>query len=294
MLQKFTKNVDRPKKVDIASVIKYEGDNSTFIWKSPLEDFNTQTQLIVHESQEAVFYMNGQALDLFGPGRYTLHTENIPLIRRILSLPTGGKTPFHCEVYFINKTHQMGVKWGTDSQVQYMEPTYKFPLQIGASGEMVVEVSNSKRLLIKIVGTEKQFTQTTLTQLFRALLMSKIKPYIAKTMQEAPYSIFEVDAHMDEFSDALHTMLSGDFLEYGLNLRRFFVTTIAKPDGETAYEKYKELHIRTYSDVASAELKQRLDIIEEETAKKRRIIEAEGMAEKKKIGRLYLRSGARL
>ena len=53
---------------NIAQIIKYEGDNSTFIWKHPCEDFNTTSQLIVHESQEAVFYMNGQLLDCFGPG----------------------------------------------------------------------------------------------------------------------------------------------------------------------------------------------------------------------------------
>ena len=58
----------------IADIIKYEGDNSTFVWKHPCEDFNSLTQLIVHESQEAIFMMNGQALDLFGPGRYTLET----------------------------------------------------------------------------------------------------------------------------------------------------------------------------------------------------------------------------
>ena len=66
--------------LSIAQIIKYEGDNSTFVWKHPSEDFNTSTQLIVHESQEAIFFMNGQALDLFGAGRYTLETENIPLI----------------------------------------------------------------------------------------------------------------------------------------------------------------------------------------------------------------------
>lgn len=66
--------------MELASIIKYEGDNSTFIWKHPCEDFNTTTQLIVHESQEAVFYMNGQILDRFEAGRYTLQTQNIPLI----------------------------------------------------------------------------------------------------------------------------------------------------------------------------------------------------------------------
>ena len=68
----------------IAEIIKYEGDNSTFIWKHPSEDFNSLTQLIVHESQEAIFFMNGQALDLFGPGRYTLELLYRPEIHELL------------------------------------------------------------------------------------------------------------------------------------------------------------------------------------------------------------------
>ena len=70
----------------IAEIIKYEGDNSTFIWKHPCEDFNSLTQLIVHESQEAIFFMNGQALDLFGAGRYTLETQNIPIKPTIIPI----------------------------------------------------------------------------------------------------------------------------------------------------------------------------------------------------------------
>ena len=101
----------------IVDVIKYEGDNSTFVWKHPCEDFNTNTQLIVHESQEAIFFMNGLALDLFGPGRYTLETQNIPLVRNFINLPTDGVSAFHCEVYFVNKTEQMALRWGTDSKV---------------------------------------------------------------------------------------------------------------------------------------------------------------------------------
>lgn len=267
----------------LAKIIKYEGDNTTFVWKSPIQDFNTMSQLIVHESQEALFFMNGQALDLFGPGRHTLETQNIPLLRRAISIPTGGRTPFHCEVYFINKTQQMAIKWGTDSQVQYMEPTYHFPLQIGASGEMVLSVNDSRKLLVKVVGTERILTQPELTQKFRSFLMSKIKPYIAKTMQQASFTIFEADSHMGEISSELHQLLIPDFSEYGITLEHFFVTSIAKPDGETAYENFKDLHIRQYSDVAEAQLKQQVGIIDEETEKKRRIIEAEGIAEKRRI-----------
>ena len=267
----------------IIKVIQYEGDNSTFVQKHRCKDFNTSSQLIVHESQEAVFFANGQALDLFTSGRYTLTTQNIPLLRNIINIPTGGKSPFHCEVYFINKAHQMAIKWGTDSQIQYMEPRYNFPLQIGACGEMILSVSDSRKLLVKVVGTEENLTHDSLVKKFRSILMSKIKPYIAKTMQEAEFTIFEADSHMDEFSHSLEELLIPDFYEYGIRLERFSVTNLAKPDGEKAYEKFKELHIRQYSDVAEAQIKQQVSVIDEETEKKRKIIEAEGNAEKRKI-----------
>ena len=106
----------------IVDVIKDDETTNSLIWKHPVEDFNTGTQLIVHESQEVVFFMNGQALDLFGPGRYTLETQNIPLLSKFFNKSTGGETPYHCEIYFINKAEQMSMKWGTNSQVQYMEP----------------------------------------------------------------------------------------------------------------------------------------------------------------------------
>lgn len=265
----------------LVNVIKYDGDNTTFVWKHPKSDFNTMSQLIVHENQEAVFFKNGQALDLFEAGRYTLSTENIPILRRFINIPTGGRSPFHCEVYFINKTHQMAIKWGTDSQVQYMDPTYKFPLQIGASGEMVLSVCDSKKLLIKVVGTEKVLTQDNLVQKFRAFLMSKVKPYIASAMQNATYSIFEVDSHIGEFSENLHNMLIPDFKEYGISLEKFFVTTIAKPEGETAYEKFKDIHIRQYSDVAEAKLRQQTDIIYAQTEAQKTVIESQAIAQKR-------------
>lgn len=196
----------------ITSVIKYEGDNSTFIWKHPCEDFNTTTQLIVHESQEAIFFLNGQALDLFGPGRHTLETQNIPLLRRIINIPTGGESPFHCEVYFINKTEQMAIRWGTDSKVQYVEPTYKFPISIGASGEMALSVNDSRKLLVKLVGTERVLDRQQLTTYFRSILMAKVKTYIAQAMRTNAINIFEIDENLETFSADIQQRLIPDFL----------------------------------------------------------------------------------
>lgn len=265
----------------LVDIIKYEGDNSTFIWKHPCEDFNTTTQLIVHESQEAIFFMNGQALDLFGPGRHTLSTQNIPILRRLINIPTGGESPFHCEVYFINKTEQMAIKWGTDSKVQYVEPTYKFPLSIGASGEMALSVDDSRKLLVKLVGTERVLDRNQLTAFFRAFLMTKVKTYIAQEMKASAINIFEIDESLEVFSKGIQTRLLGDFEEYGVTLSRFFVTTIVKPDGDPQYEKFKELHFRQYADIAEAKLKQQTDVIYAQTEAQKTVIESQALAQKR-------------
>lgn len=265
----------------IADIIKYEGDNSTFIWKHPLEDFNSLTQLIVHESQEAIFFMNGQALDLFGPGRYTLETQNIPKIGRLLNRTTGDKTPFHCEVYFINKTEQMAIKWGTDSKVQYVEPTYGFPISIGASGEMALSVEDSRKLLVTLVGTERVLERDQLVTFFRAFLMTRVKTYIAQEMKSSAINIFEIDESLETFSKDIKSRLLGDFEEYGVTLNRFFVTTIVKPDGDPQYEKFKELHFRQYADIAEAKLKQQTDVIYAQTEAQKTVIESQALAQKR-------------
>lgn len=267
----------------IVELIKYEGDNSTFIWKHPSEDFNSLTQLVVHESQEAVFVMNGQALDLFGPGRYTLETQNIPEIGKFLKRLTGDKSPFHCEVYFINKTEQMAVKWGTDSKVQFMEPAYQFPIQIGACGEMSLRAEDSRKLLLKLVGTEESLGQAKLVQYFRAFLMTKVKSYLAQVIKEKNISIFEIDEHLITISEVLYQMLIPDFEEYGVALEHFFVTTIVKPDGEASYEKFKSLHFRQYADVAEAKLRQQVSVIEQQTEAQKLVIESQAIAQKRTI-----------
>lgn len=262
-------------------VIKYEGDNSTFIWKHPVEDFNTLSQLIVHESQEAIFMMNGQALDMFGPGRYTLETQNIPLIGKLLNLPLGGKSPFHCEVYFINKTEQMAIKWGTDSKVQFMEPTYNFPIAIGACGEMSLKAVDSRKLLVKLLGTEAVLSQANITKCFRAFLMTKVKSYIAKVIKEKQINIFEIDEQLNDMSADLLKMLQPDFEDYGVSLERFFVTTIMKPDGEATYEKFKSLHFRQYADIAEAKIRQQVSVIEAEAKAQQTVIDSQAQATKR-------------
>ena len=234
----------------IAEVIKYEGDNTTFIWKHPSEDFNNLTQLVVHESQEAIFFMNGQALDTFGPGRYTLETQNIPKLSSFINRAMGGDAPFHCEVYFINRNVQMAVKWGTDYKVRYIEPTYGVPLEIGASGEMNLMVSDSRKLLIKVVGTTKGIAweetgkgfAKSLSACFRPLISTAVKTNLTSCIKANNINIFEVDESLDVLSTALRNSMLPGFEEYGLTIPEFYVTTVVLPESDPNFKRIKELH----------------------------------------------------
>ena len=267
----------------LAEIISYEGDNLTFVKKHPTTDFHTGSVLIVHESQEAVFFSSGEALDSFGPGSYPIETENLPLVSRFFNRVMGDRSPFHCEVYFINKTEQLAIKWGTDSKLEYIEPTYGFPIQLGASGEMSLQVDDGRKLLIKVVGTETELSQQKLLGQMRAFLIMKVKPYLARLMREKRWSVFEIDEHIEEISAALKGMLVADFADYGLALERFFVTAIVKPEGDRNYQRFKELHFRQYADITEAKLRQQVGVIDQQTQAQRMVIEAEGISQKRKL-----------
>lgn len=238
----------------ITEIIKYEGDNSTFIWKHPCEDFNSLTQLIVHESQEAVFFMNGQALDLFGAGRYTLETQNIPMLGKLLNKPTGGETPFHCEVYFINKTVQMAIKWGTDSKVRFIEPSLGIPLEIGACGEMNLTVCDSRKLLIKLVGTMKGvaweergagFTKS-LQSSFRPLISTAVKTHLSSSIKSENINILEIDENLEKLSEILRKSIAPGFEEYGLTIPQFYISTVVLPENDPNFKRMRELHTTSF------------------------------------------------
>ena len=267
----------------ITSVLKYEGDNKTFVWKHPITDFNTGSELIVHESQEAIFMVNGELLDIFGAGKHYLETENLPMIRSIMKLATGGQSAFHAELYFVNLSEQMAIRWGTDSKVSYLDPVYDFPIEIGACGEMSLSVSDSGKLLVKVVGTEKVLSQTQLTNYFRAFLMTRAKSVLAQEIRDNNISVFELDMHLADLSDAVKGKLLDDFYDYGIKLNTFLITTVLKPDEDENYLKFKDLYFRQKNDVMEAELQQKITLIDQETKAKSTVIAAEATAKKREV-----------
>ena len=245
----------------LSEIIKYEGDNSTFVWKHPKEDFNCMAELVVHESQEAIFFANGQAADTFGPGRYKLDSTNIPILTKLVNMVTGVSV-FHCEVYFINKTVQMALKWGTDSKVRFVEPTLGIPVEIGASGEMNLAVSDAKKLLVKLVGTMSGiawseegagFTKSLQT-CFRPLISTVVKSNLSSAIKQKNIDIVEIDEHLMELSASLKARIVSEFEEYGLTIPQFYISNVVLPENDPNFKRLRELHTITLQKrMASAE-----------------------------------------
>lgn len=225
--------------LNIAKIIKYEGPSDVLVWKHPAEDFNTASQLIVHESQEAVLFKNGKALDRFRPGRYTLETNNIPLLRRVISIPTGGKTPFHCEVYFINKADILNVLWGTAQPLPIQDPVYHIILPVRANGQFSLRVTDSSKLLVKLVGTTRDMTKARVIELFRGMLMTKVKSLIADLMTAQQVSFVEIHSRLNQISDQIRAQVTPMYEEYGMNVVHFFVNSISVPDNDPGYVKIR-------------------------------------------------------
>jgi membrane protease subunit (stomatin/prohibitin family) len=285
------------KEKELLSVIKYEGENTTFIYKHPIEDFQIGSQLIVHESQEAIFFRDGKVLDLFGAGRHTLTTQNLSILGRAYELPTNGDNPFHCEVYFINLTTQMGIKWGTDSKVRMFDPNSGLYIEIGASGQFNLRINDSRKVLVKIVGTEKGLFQSdivggssynvaSVNSKFKALVITKVKSLLSKTIKSKNINILEVDEYVDEISTILRDEINVSLDDYGFTMPEFYVTTIQTPDDDPNFKRLKQQYAEQYLRVrqeqilkAEAEAAQARKLVEQETIAKQTIIEAQGSAE---------------
>lgn len=273
--------------VEAISVIKYEGSNEVLAHKHEKEDFTIGSQLIVHESQEALFFRDGMIFDQFTAGRHTLVTNNIPKVRDYMKLGTGGINVFHCEVYFINMTTQMGIRWGTDSKVRLFDPASGLHVEIGASGNYNMRVTDARNLILKLVGTTDGLIQSDITGegksygtgMFKALIINKVKANLARIIKEENLNILEIDAYLDVLSSKLMADINEALDEYGLTMPEFYVTSIVTPDDDPNFIRLKQQFADKTLKVREEEVRK----AEAEAAQQRRIVEAQTEAQLKAV-----------
>ncbi len=223
----------------IVEVIKYNGKPNVMAWKYPCEELGTWTQIIVNETQEAVFVKEGKVLDILGPGRHTLSTENIPILSKLINLPFGGKSPFTAEVWYINKIYSLDVKWGTAPAIQIQDPKYHVFVPVTAFGQFGIQVVDSQKFLNRLVGTLPSFEHDAMVKYFRGLLVSNVKNVISTYLVKKNVSILEINAYITEISQELETKLRPEIEEYGIQLANFYVTSIEAPEDDSAVIKLK-------------------------------------------------------
>lgn len=221
-------------------VVKYDGKADVFAWKYPDEELGTWTQLIVNETQEAVLYKGGKALDLFQSGRHTLTTANIPLLREIMKLPFGGESPFKAEVWYVNKIHSLDIKWGTSSPIQLQDPKYNLFISVRAFGQFGIQIIDSRSFLTKLVGTLSSFDDENVTNYFKGLYLSKVKDTISSYLIKKSISIVEINAYLSEISTCLQDVMVPILEEYGIKLENFYVNSISVPEDDPNVKQLKE------------------------------------------------------
>ncbi|MFP5494033.1 SPFH domain-containing protein [Parvimonas sp. G1641] len=224
----------------VVDVIKYNGNPDILAWKYPNNELGTWSQLIVNESQEAILVKGGQICDIFGAGKHTLDTANIPLLRKLINIPFGGRSPFSAEIWYINKVFSLDIKWGTSSPIQLQDPKYKVFIPIRSFGQFGIQISDSKKFLLKLIGTLPVFDKDSIIKYFRGFYLTKAKDVISSYLVQKNISILEINAYLDEISTYLHETIAPLFENYGIKLVSFLVNDINVPEDDSAVIQLKK------------------------------------------------------
>jgi membrane protease subunit (stomatin/prohibitin family) len=225
-------------------IIKSTSSNEAIdfiIHKFPEEDFNTNSQLIVAESEEALFVNDGIVLNVFGPGRYTLSTQNFPFISALLSKFSGEVRPFQSKVFFVNREHKLENLWGTDSPIQLRDPVLRIQTSLQARGSFSLQVIDSKKLLVKLSGSNiVSFSRSDLTNYFKSAFLQTVKDSIAHYILDSQREILEICASREIVASSCSEKLSATLEEYGLKLVNFYITAMDIPANDPNRQKLEE------------------------------------------------------
>jgi membrane protease subunit (stomatin/prohibitin family) len=224
----------------IIDVVKFDGDPNLLVWRFPSDQLSWGSQVIVNESQEAVFFKGGRALDVLGPGTHTLETANLPILRVLVNAPFGSQTPFAAEIYYVNKVSVLNLKWGTQEPIPVLDPKYNVFLPVRAFGQFGIRVADSKRFVVQLAGTLKEFTAQAVSDYFRGALITKAKDSIAQSIIKEKISLLEISASLEVLSSAIAVKLKDDFARFGVALETFYLNSINVPDDDPSVISLKK------------------------------------------------------
>ncbi|MBC7260237.1 MAG: SPFH domain-containing protein [Chloroflexi bacterium] len=191
-------------------------------------DFRIGSQLIVRESQAAVFFRDGKALDTFGAGRHTITTANVPLLVDLIGKAFSGQTPFKAEVYFVNLREFLDLKWGTPEPITLPDKELGM-VRLRAFGQFAMQITDPQLFVNKIVGTQGIYRNAQIENYLRGVIVSRMTDVLG----ESKASLLDLPALYDELSGVIKARLADDFKALGITLKALFINNIS-PTEETA------------------------------------------------------------
>jgi membrane protease subunit (stomatin/prohibitin family) len=183
------------------------------------------SQLIVEESQQAVFFRDGKALDTFGPGRHTLATQNIPILAGLFGLPFGGDSPFQSAVVFVATKTFLDLKWGTKEPVVFRDRELAM-VRLRAFGKYAVRITNAQQFVNSVVGTRGVYTTEGVENYFRDVIVARLTDVLGENLT----TIFDLPKLYDELAMALKSRVADDFHKYGIDLADLYMGAITPPE----------------------------------------------------------------
>jgi len=229
-------------KTELLDIIEWTDDSSdTMVWRFPRyeNEIKHGAQLIVRQSQAAVFVNMGKIADVFTSGQHRLTTSNLPVLTTLMGWKYGFQSPFKAEVYFVNTRNFTNLKWGTKNPVILRDPEFG-PVRLRSFGTYVVRVSDPAKFIKEIVGTGGQFTLNEVSDQLKNLIVTRFSDMLG----ESKIPVLDLAANYNELSTFLTGKIAPEFLEYGLEVTKLLVENISLPlEVEEALDKKSSMGI---------------------------------------------------
>ena len=229
----------------IISVIKNTSMGNSLCSKVPYEDFNIGSQLIVAEYEEALFMKDGVIEEVFGPGKYTLTTENYPFLTKFVAkFVSGGVSAYNCKVYYINKSHHLELKWGTGTPIRVIDPVWGIEVHVQARGSYSVVVKDGKKFFLKFVGANASAVEQDIVKNFRAAFIQNITDGLAEYLVSKEDEVLVTCNKKKALADDMTPILNDILDEYGMELINYYIESIEVPEDDPCMGRIRELRIQ--------------------------------------------------
>ncbi|MCL4528626.1 MAG: SPFH domain-containing protein [Chloroflexi bacterium] len=220
---------------------------------SSIGDYRIGSQVIVREAQSAVFFRDGNALDVFKAGRHTITTANVPLLINWIGKAFNDRTPFPAEVYFVSMKEWANKKWGTPQPIIVRNPGMGLGVALlQGFGTYSFQITDPQMFVTKIVGTQGTFRTSDIEDRLRTMLLSKLQDILGET--GAKHSVPEMIGLTEEIGAGVRAKAQDDFAALGMMLKTFYVGNL-KPSDKSAQElrDMGMLDMATYTQLQAAD-----------------------------------------